>query len=194
MPWSGTDATSGIARYELYQSTDAGPWTAVSTTITSPTTDRSLASLHTYRFRVRAVDKAGNVGAWVYGSSFWLSRYSEFNSAITYNGPWTTVSDPAAYWGGGAKRSGTAGAGASMTFTGRAVAWVARTGPNRGMASVYINGIKVASIDLNTPAYQNRRVVWARNWSTSAARTVTIRVAGTVGHPLVDLDALVSAD
>ena len=63
VPWSGTDATSGIARYELLQSTDGGAWTVVSTTLTAPTADRSLASLHTYRFRVRAVDKAGNVGA-----------------------------------------------------------------------------------------------------------------------------------
>ena len=106
----GPDATSGIARYELLQSTDGGSWTTVSTTLTSPTADRSLARLHTYRFRVRAVDKAGNVGAWIFGTPFWLSRYSEFNSAITYSGSWTTVSSPAAYWGGGAKRSGTAGA------------------------------------------------------------------------------------
>ena len=194
VPWSGADATSGIARYELLQSTDGGPWTVVSTTLTSPTADRSLASLHTYRFRVRPVDKAGNVGAWVFGSPFWLARYSEFNRAIAYTGSWTTVSDPAAYWGGAAKRSATAGAQATLSFTGRAAAWVARTGPNRGVATVYVNGTQVATVNLNTPAYQNQRVVWARNWSTSAARTVTIRVAGTPGHPLVDVDAFVSAD
>ena len=105
VPWSGTDATSGIARYELLQSTDGGAWTTVSTTLTSPTADRSLASLHTYRFRVRAVDKAGNVGPWVFGTPFWLVRYSEFNSAITYSGSWSTVSS-AAYWGGAAKTLG----------------------------------------------------------------------------------------
>lgn len=193
VPWSGSDATSGIARYELLQSTDGGAWTTVSTTLTGPTVDRSLASLHTYRFRVRAIDKAGNVGAWVFGSTFRLSRYSEFNSAIRYSAPWATVSSPA-YWGGAAKRSGTAGARATLTFTGRAAAWVARTGPNRGVASVYVNGTRVATIDLSSPTYHNQRVVWARNWSTSAARTITIRVAGTSGHPLVDLDAFVTAN
>ena len=193
VPWSGSDATSGIARYELLQSTDGGAWTTVSTTLTGPTADRSLASLHTYRFRVRAVDKAGNVGAWVFGTPFWLARYSEFNSAIKYGGSWSTVSSPA-YWGGAAKRSGTAGARATLTFTGRSAAWIGRTGPNRGVATVYVNGINVATVNLNTPAYGNQRVVWARNWSTSAARTVTIRVAGTSGHPLVDVDAFVSAN
>jgi hypothetical protein len=81
-----------------------------------------------------------------------------------------------------------------MTFTGRSVAWVARTGPNRGVATVYVNGTKFATVDLYSPAYGNQRVVWARNWSTSAARTITIRVAGTSGRPLVDLDALVTAN
>ncbi len=194
VPWSGTDATSGIARYELLQSTDGGAWTVVSTTLTAPTADRSLSSLHTYRFRVRAVDKAGNVGAWVFGTPFWLARYSEFNSAITYSGSWTTVSDPAAYWGGAAKRSGTAGAQATLSFTGRAAAWVARTGPNRGVATVSVNGTKVATVDLYAPTYGNQRVVWARNWSTSAARTVSIRVDGTPGRPLVDVDAFVAAN
>jgi hypothetical protein len=193
VPWSGSDATSGIARYELLQSTDGGPWTTVSTTLTSPTVDRSLASLHTYRFRVRAIDKAGNVGAWVFGPTFRLSRYSEFNSAIAYSGSWAKVSSPV-YWGGAARRSGTAGARAAMTFTGRSVAWVARTGPNRGIATVYVNGTKVATVDLYSPSYGNQRVVWARNWSSSATRTITIRVSGTPGRPLVDVDAFVTAN
>jgi hypothetical protein len=193
VPWSGTDATSGIARYDFAQSTDGGPWTTISTTLTSPTIDRSLTPLHSYRFGVRAIDKAGNVGPWAIGSTFRLSRYSEFNSAIRYSGSWSTVSS-AAYWGGAAKRSGTAGARATLTFTGRTVAWVARTGPNRGLATVYVNGTKVATLDLYSATYRNQRVVWARNWSTSATRTVTIRVAGTSGRPLVDVDAFVTTN
>jgi hypothetical protein len=193
VPWTGADATSGIARYDFAQSTGGGPWTTISTTLTSPTIDRSLTPLHSYRFGVRAIDKAGNVGPWAIGSTFRLSRYSEFNSAIRYSGSWSTVSS-AAYWGGAAKRSGTAGARATLTFTGRTVAWVARTGPNRGLATVYVNGTKVATLDLYSATYRNQRVVWARNWSTSATRTVTIRVAGTSGRPLVDVDAFVTTN
>ena len=51
------------------------------------------------------------------------------------------------------RRSGTAGARATMTFTGRSIAWIARTGPNRGVATVYVNGSKVDTIDLYSPAY-----------------------------------------
>ena len=193
VPWSGSDATSGIARYELAQSTDGGAWTTVSTTLTSPTATRNLAPLHTYRFRVRAVDKAGNPGSWATGTTFRISRYSESNAAITYSGSWTKVSSTA-YWGSAAKKSSTAGAKASLTFSGRSIAWVARTGPDRGKAGIYVNGTKVATVDLYSPTAQAQRVVWVGSWTTTASRTVTIRVAGTVGRPRIDLDALVTAN
>jgi hypothetical protein len=193
VPWSGSDATSGIARYELAQSTDGGVWTTVSTTLTSPTATRSLAPLHTYRFRVRAIDKAGNPGAWATGATFRISRYSEFNTAISYSGPWTTVSSPA-YWGGAAKKSSSAGARASLTFSGRSIAWVARSGPDRGKAAIYVNGTKVATVDLYSATAQGQRVVWVGSWTTTASRTITIRVAGTIGRPRIDLDALVTAN
>ena len=193
VPWSGSDATSGIARYELGQSTDGGAWTTVSTTLTSPTATRSLEALHTYRFRVRAVDKAGNTGAWATGPTFRISRYSEFNSAIVYSGTWTTVSS-SAYWGGAAKKSSMAGAKASLTFTGRSIAWVARTGPDRGEAQIYVNGSLLTNVDLYSPTAGAQRVVWVGTWTTTSERKVTIRVAGTTGRPRIDLDALVTAN
>jgi hypothetical protein len=107
--WIGSDALSGIARYEVGQSTDGGAWTTVSTVLTSPTLDRPLAPGHTYRFRVRAVDNADNVGAWAYGSIFSLSRYSETSSRIRYSGTWT-LTRSSVFWGGQAKRSSSTGA------------------------------------------------------------------------------------
>jgi hypothetical protein len=193
LPWSGSDDASGIARYELAQSTDGGAWATVSTTLTSPTSTRSLAPLHSYRFRVRGIDNAGNVGAWATGQAFRVSRYSESNGAIHYSRGWSIVSSQA-YWGGAAKKSSTAGARASITFTGRSIAWVARTGPNRGRAAIYVNGTKVATVDLYSATAQAQRVVWARSWTSSVSRTVSIRVAGTAGRPRIDLDALVTTN
>ena len=191
--WSGSDATSGVASYQFQQRTDGGAWTTVSTTLIAPLLGRPLATQHSYAFRVRAVDRAGNIGAWVSGSTFNLSRYGESNPKVKYKGVWKT-STSTAFWGGAAKRSSTAGAKASLTFTGRSFAWVARMGQNRGKATVYVNGTKVATVDLYAPTYQNQRVVWTRNWSSSATRKVTIRVSGTVSRPRVDLDALVTTD
>jgi hypothetical protein len=191
--WSGSDAGSGIARFELHQQRDGGAWATVSTNLTKTLTDRSLATESTYRFRVRAVDKSGNVGAWVYGDTFRVSRFSEFNSRISYRGSWHTSSYPV-FWGGAAKASSTAGSRATLTFTGRAVAWIASKGPTRGKADVYVNGSKVATVDLYSPTAKHQQVVWSGSWSTAASRTVRIQVQGTAGRPRVDLDAFVTVN
>jgi hypothetical protein len=191
--WTGSDVLSGIARYELEQSTDSGAWTTVSTALTSATLDRPLAPQHTYRFRVRAVDNADNVGAWATGSSFGLTRYSETNSRIRYSGTWT-LARSSVYWGGQAKRSSSTGAKASITVTARTVEWVARKGPTYGKAQVYVNGVLKATVDLYASTYQNQRVAWSYTWSSSTSRTITIKVLGTSGRPRVDLDAIVAAN
>ena len=191
VPWSASDDRSGIARYELEQST-GGVWAMVSTTLTSPSIDRLLATQQDYQFRVRAVDGAGNTSV-ATGKPFRISRYSDHNSAIRYSGSWTTDSNPA-YWGGAAKRSSAAGARASLVFTGRHIAWVARTGPDRGKAGIFVDGTQVATVDLYSPTTRVQRVVWVGSWTTAVSRTVTIRVAGTTGRPRIDLDALVTAD
>lgn len=193
IPWSGTDVGSGIARYELHQQTNGGAWTTVSTTLTSPSTTRALATEATHRFRVRAVDFAGNVGAWAYGDALRVSRLSEANGRISYSGTWST-STSSVFWGGQAKASSRAGSRASLTFTGRSVAWVASMGPTRGKADVYVNGSKVATVDLYSATSKHQQVAWAGSWTTAAARTISIRVQGTSGRPRVDLDAFVTAN
>jgi uncharacterized protein YkwD len=67
--WSGADVrlqvlTSGLYTFQVQRRTDSGSWVTVkwSTTRTSLTFD--LARHHTYRFRIRARDKAGNWGSW----------------------------------------------------------------------------------------------------------------------------------
>jgi hypothetical protein len=187
--WTGADTGAGVARYELDQSVDGGAWSRVSSSLAGTSTDRSLATGHSYRFRTRAVDKAGNVGAWATGTTFKLTRYSEGNSRLTYKGTWRTSSS-SAYLGGAAKYASAAEATASFTFTGRSLGWISRLGPTRGKAEVLVNGVKVATIDLYAAGYQNQRVVWAGSWSTAVSRTITIRVLGTSARPRVDLDAV----
>ena len=140
--WTGADATGGIHHHELA----FGPTAAAGDGRRLPDgsdVDRPLATEHDYQVRVRAVDKAGNTGPWVEGTAFRVSRVSEFNPRIAYLGTWTTVADPALF-GGGAKRATALGARATLAFTGRSVAWIASTGPDRGKANVYVDGLRVA--------------------------------------------------
>jgi hypothetical protein len=191
--WAGSDATSGIARYELGQSTDGGAYTTVSTNLTSPTLDRALAVGHTYRLRVRAIDRAGNIGAWAYGASFVLKGYQEASTLIHYAGTWHTGSSTS-YWGGHDRYASRAGATARLTFSGRAFAWVGSIGPTRGTARIFVNGILVKTLSLHASSTTAHRLLYTVSWSTSASRTITIKVVGTSGHPRVDVDALVTSN
>jgi hypothetical protein len=188
--WSGSDSGSWIARYQLALSTDGGSYATLASSLTSASYSRALAAGHTYRARVRAIDGAGNVGAWAYGTSFHLSSYQESSSRIHWSSSWHSASSTA-YWGGHERYATAAGAKASLTFTGRSVAWVGSLGPTRDWARVYINGTLVESINLRTASTSHRRVLFSKSWSTSATRTITIRVSGTSGHPCVDVDAFV---
>jgi hypothetical protein len=189
LSWSGSDATSGIARYQLAQSTDGGPYVTVSAVLTGAALTRRLAAGHTYRFRVRAIDRAGNLGGWAYGTSFRVSAAQESSSRISYAGTWWTGSN-SAYWGGKDRYASAAGAEATFKVNGRSVAWIAATGPTRGSARVYVNGVHVDTVSLYAATSASRLVVWTRTWSSSTSRTIIIRVSGTAGHPRVDLDAI----
>ncbi len=185
--WSGSDATSGIARYELRVQTSGGPWTTISNSLTGTSLDRVLAAGNTYRFAVRAIDMAGNASGWAYGSTFRVTGYQQTSGSITYGGPWSN-SGSIAFWGGTARFATAQGAKASFTFTGRSVAWVSLKSYNRGKANVYVNGVYSGSVDLYAASTQGQRIVWTKSWSTSATRTIDIRVVGMVGRPRVDVD------
>jgi hypothetical protein len=189
--WNGQEGSADIARFELEQSVDGGPWSMVSTNLSATTMDRFVAVGHTYRYRVIAIDVEGRESLAAAAPTITVARFSENNRRLSYSGSWSTTKSPV-FWGGAARKSSQAGAKASITFTGRSIMWVARKGPNRGKAQVYVNGIKVATIDLRATTYQAQRVVWVGSWSSSISRKVTIRVLGTRNRPRVDFDAFVT--
>ena len=69
LTWTGSDKGWGIARYQLQRSVDGGAWHGVVST-KARTCTQLVATGHTYRYRVRAVDKYGNVGAWATAATF----------------------------------------------------------------------------------------------------------------------------
>jgi hypothetical protein len=69
---------------------------------------------------------------------------------------------------------------------------VAYRGPTRGRAQVFVNGTRVATVDLWAQTDQPQRVVWAKSWSSVARRTIAIRVVTAYGRPRVDIDGMVA--
>ena len=117
-----------------------------------------------------------------------VTAVQQSSRLLRYRGTWAPVTSSTTWWGGSAKRSSTRGSSATLTFTGRSIAWVGLRAPNRGKAYVYINGVLRATVNLYSATTQTKRIVWSATYSTSATRTITVKVVGTSGRPRVDVD------
>jgi len=188
--WSATDA-SGIAAYKLERKVNGGAW-IVQTPPGSTTTSisQSLSFGSTYRYVVKATDRAGNTSGWVYGAYFKPLLTEQSNSAVSHTGTWTTASNR--YASGGSLAYSTApGASATFTFTGSSVGWVAYRGPNRGSAAVYLDGAYSATVNLHSAYYYAKQIVYAANWGGNGTHTIKIVNLASPGHPRIDVDAFV---
>jgi hypothetical protein len=188
--WTGADVGgSGVAAFELEKSTNGGTtWTTVSASVAVAAFDLTVASTGTIRFRVRAIDHAGNIGAWATGTNLTPRLTQQSSTAVKYKGTWTSTSS-SSLSGSSAKYAKAAGASATWTFSGRSIALVTTTAPTRGKVKVYVNGALVATIDLRSSTTKYRVLAWQKSWPTPATRTVKLVVVGTGGRPRIDLDA-----
>jgi hypothetical protein len=189
---AATDVGSGVASYELQRSVDGAAWvTMPKASALSRSTILTMPRNRTYQFQVRAVDAAGNASAWRSTGPFRLAVAQETTRALSFvKGTWTRTTSPS-YDGKGARSSRTVNAIARFIFTGSTFAWVSARSPVRGAASVYVNGVLAGAVDTYSTSSAARLMVFSKTWTRSARRTVEIRVAGTAGHPRVDIDAFV---
>jgi hypothetical protein len=182
---SGRDIGTGIARYRVGRSIDGGAWATLASSATGATYATRLAFGHSYRFRVQAVDRAGNSSAWAYGDA--LRGYLRQETSATVTGSWHLVSDATAS-GGHLRRSSAAGASTSYAFSGRGIALVGLYGPAQGTARVYVDGVLVGTVNFNLATAAPRRIAYQRTWASIATHRITIRV---VGGGWVSVDAFV---
>jgi hypothetical protein len=188
--WAVTETASTLASLELQISRDDGLWQAVplASTATRATTIRARLG-GVIRLRARAADSAGNSSGWAYSPRTTVAVVQETSTAIAQSASWRRVASASAL-GGWLDASSRAGAWARYRFTGRSIAWIAPVAPTRGRADVYVDGVRVARVDLWARAFGQRRVVFQRSWTASGLHTLEIRNLATVGRPRIDLDAL----
>ena len=113
---------------------------------------------HTYYFRVRARDIMDNWGDWS-GPAYTIVPMDDQNPLIRYSGEWSTVVDYLAYLNT-LHYSSTQGDYLMLKFNSSEVAWIGVKGPDRGQASVYINGELQEVVDLYSKEYQYRLPVF----------------------------------
>lgn len=179
LKWKATDA-SVLKEVRL---------TAPVTAVYGPRTTSSVQSARpgtATTWSLKAYDEAGNTAtASVSDTPVILQETS-----ATRSGTWTAKSSYT-YLGGKAYTGKTRNASLSWTFTGRSVAWVVSRAATSGQAYVYVDGTKVATVDLKSPTAMYRNAVWTKTWSSSAKHTVKVVVAATGGRPTVTTDGLV---
>jgi N-acetylmuramoyl-L-alanine amidase/Bacterial Ig-like domain len=187
--WTASDSGgAGLKSYDLARSVDGGSFYVLLTGLASRSASVGLVPGHSYRFEVRAHDRAGNTGAWVAGPTLRPSLYQQSSTAIVYHGNWTTTIS-SVFSGGSARYATAYGASASLTTTARSLAFVSTVGPSRGAVRVYVDGVLRTTIDLYATTTSYRRVVFAQTWTSSGTHTIKVFVVGTAGRPRVDLDA-----
>ncbi len=188
---AATDVGRGVKSYEL-QRLVGSAWVKVPLAkATDTSVTLALAPGLVHRLRVRAVDRAGNLGAWATAGSFRLGAVQETSSAVVHTGAWSTKLS-AAFIGGRAIAASAAGASVRITFTGTQIGWVSTVGPTRGQARIYVDGVYERTVDLGRATSAARLVMVLCSWATTGRHTLEIRVVGTTGRPRVDIDEFVT--
>lgn len=187
---AAADPGSGIRGYLVERSDDGGvSWFGGETAGTFVT--QPLAVGHQYRYRISAVDAAGNVGGPTYGGLYRPTLYQSNLTSTVYTTGWGSSSSTV-YSGGSTKYSSTAGKYATFTATlARSISIVATKAWSRGSFKVYVDGIYKATISTYSTTTRYRQLVYQFSWSAPGTHKVKIVVSGTSHHPRVDLDAFV---
>jgi hypothetical protein len=175
--WNGSDA-DGVDAYEVEVAVDGAPYAPV--TLGSQPDTSSAVLLHhgsSYAYRVRALDPFANASEWTLTPMFRSLVREERWGAIAYSGPWTTMESAAAH--GGKLRMASRSARATMTLPAgtRSVGIVAMTGPKEGRAQVWLDGVRMATLDLYRSTFRAQRIVYAAHLD-AGSHVVQLRVLG----------------
>jgi hypothetical protein len=188
---AASDIGLGVAGYELQANANGAGWIPMpSGSALNRYARPNLIRNGTYRFAVRASDKAGNVGGFAPGSSFRVVTLSEASGSISYSKGWSAITSPS-YDGKRAMSTRTPGAFATYSFVGTDFAWISTKSPVRGAARVYVDGKLAGTVNLNSKSTLVRQIVFSRSWSSLARHTIRIEAVGTSASPRVDIDAFV---
>jgi hypothetical protein len=180
LTWSGSDAISGVAQYDLQVSNDDATWTSVSLATPLSTVATVRVALNApVRFRVRARDQWGNWSVPVSGPRIMPAAIDQTANVVTFSAGWSTQSGKSFYAGSQAV-STTSGATATVDFTGNRIAWVAQVARSGGQADVIIDGTVVARVNLATGSVGTRRLVFTTALSAGPHR-LRIRRVGPAG-------------
>ncbi|HEU0243889.1 MAG TPA: tandem-95 repeat protein, partial [Candidatus Limnocylindrales bacterium] len=185
--WSATDASSGVASYEVQVSIAGGAWRSVYT-------GAGTSVVKFYRFnktlvwRVRATDVAGNVSGWVLSSKRTIKSVQNSSTRNIYRGSWSPVGSTGSS-GTGYAYATTKGARVTLSFSGRAVLYIAPKTSKSGYVKVYIDGKLVGRFNERRASTLLGQIIARASWSANGRHT--IRVVNDQGGRRTNYDAFI---
>lgn len=180
--WTSSDgAGTGIQWHDVQDSVNSGAYATKTSPGAATSAVYSLSSA-THRFRVRACDWAGNLSSWAYGTSFTATPAQETSTWWQWSSGWTRYSSSNAS-GGYYRSTGTSGAWAKLTFSGRSVAVYGPRSTSYGLSGIYLDGVRVATVNQWSATASYRQPLFVRNGlSLAATHVLEVRSLGTAGH------------
>ncbi len=148
---------------------------------------------HTYYFRVRAKDAAGNVSR-LSRASMTMVPYDGLSSQLIraksgFN-LFVGARHNTSYYMDTALTSRTRGDFIRYRLEGRRFSLISTRGPNMSRAKIYVDGVHVKTIDLFAPTNQYRKAVWNINFPTDGTHIIKFVNLATPGRPRMDIDGL----
>ncbi|MEV4313654.1 beta-galactosidase [Actinocrispum sp. NPDC049592] len=124
--------------------------------------------------------------------------YDDVAPQLAYSGAWSHVGPEQNYTSGDFQRtesfSQVAGDSITVPFTGTGVRWVSSKDPSHGIADVYLDGAKVATVDGYAPGKLFQQVLYAASGLADTQHTLKIVVTGQrnakATSPFVVVDAI----
>jgi hypothetical protein len=184
--WQGTDA-QGIARYDVQRQDVApagapGAWFDWLTGTTATTGTYAGAYGHTYCFRIRATDRAGDVSPY---ASPRCSTIPLRASQLSTSGNWRRTSS-SVFFAGSATSTTTTGATASHgALVARRVYLLATRCARCGSVDVRWNGARVASVGLRAPTTRYRQLILVATFPAAQTGSPTVTVTNPSGAAVV---------
>jgi hypothetical protein len=210
MRWSGGDATSGLAGYdvwgvgakwdgvsELVHGTSATSYTFAATNYSG---DCGGGGEYNNQYWVSARDNKGNSAAShrvgqlvrVWDEKGASPNAGEAGLASTRTGTWTAASCTCFNTG---KTLWSTARNAALSYKvtsdapGQVVGVVMEKASNRGTVNISVDGGTATAVSTNATSTAHRVVVWQKALSLGT-HTITLTNAGTAGHSRVDVDAI----
>ena len=136
---------------------------------------------HTIKVVVKGTKNAASAGTYLVHDYFAYSAegsvIDDANAGTTYNGTWSTDNTPT-YYGNTCHVGNTTNGYFQYTFTGTQVNWYGLKNVDLGVADVYIDGVKAASVD----CYSTTRLVqqlFSKTGLSYGSHTIKVVVTGT---------------